>query len=382
MIIVDLKSKLLPFSHKIWALHAGTGRQYFDIFKKEDAVFLELPGFRASDETFSDRALIRRHLRMADAVQDYIRRAANDGVAPPSPSTEPSDYSLRAGDRSFNARAGNVEALYREARPGDLLAIPGGRGQYGSVHFAEIASPFDHQDTVDFGFFAGFPIPVRKIRWLGRATQKRHLSELLSKRLENRHAIIRIQRHLFEAEVYGHAYANYATSSQSKADFFGPSYTSEDAFDIFPAARLIRFLVAASIAVESGNAADLERHSVDNIIERFYDRHLIADFKIDFSSPGRFTIISKRNTLAIIVASGVAVAVASLPQQLVRQLDVVNSEAHAADEDPEEYKERFKQLMNSLGKSQYEEMLQAGRDAKKAIGLQSGSAVMPQQDFQ
>jgi hypothetical protein len=187
--MIDIATRFLPAQHKIWILHPGSGKRQLKIFANESVVFLEIPGFSPTEFTFSDVKLIRRHLRMANAIRKYARNSNENSP----PSRNFLHYDDELGDRSFNSSVSNIRSLYGEANKGDLIIVPS-YGQYNNVLAGELTKDFNTDDYLYVNPLQDELTPVRPVKWMPRTFQRREISEDLSCLMSNRHAIIRIKK--------------------------------------------------------------------------------------------------------------------------------------------------------------------------------------------
>lgn len=370
---IDIKTKIIPPGHRIWALHAGQDRRFQEDFRLNSAVFLDIPGFSAATDTFSDVTAVRQHLRMSKKVANYVRRQA--AANPPAvPSRDPKSYSNSAGKPGFNSHVGNIITLYSEVSVGDLILVPLG-DQYDPVLFGEVLRPFTPRDLITIKRYPREKIPFRAVRWLPLKIQKRDLSEEISRRLENPHAISMLHSK-YSHDIYKLAYKTYSSAEVSKADFFGPTYSGRDPLEIIEAARLIKFYVSAYAAIKSGNQADLGTKPLAQIIKDHFEPELIQDITIEFTSPGKFTLICGTAVVCLLVAAAVAMSVSGVSyQEAIAGIDVINSAAAAGDPAVSETNELLNELINSIGEERYNQLKEEAQEAKAQIGLSTNAVV-------
>ncbi len=366
MVAFDIATKVVADTQKIWALHPGRGKKFYGIFFENRKVFLEIPGFFPDPQTFDSTEAIRQHLRMSDAVLEYYRKGET------VPTKNAATYDSAVGDKSFSSAVGNVETLYKEASPGDLILVPG-RGHYAPVLIGEITSKFNVRDSIVHPSYPGHEIPVRKVRWLSTNIPKRQLDGEVAKRLENRHAICEIYRKLYGKHVFPVAYRSYVEGGKSKAEFLGSQYSGKDLLETYSSALLLKYFVASYNAVNIDDVGDLRNLSIQQTIDKYYDQNLIDDFTQDFQSPGRFVLYGATATIGIFLMLGVAVATSDATvQEILNNLNIVNSEAPPNDAVTNGFQDQFQYLMNSLGEERLNEIQQLGQKAAGDIGLDSG----------
>ena len=290
----------------IWLVYAGRGRRQFDVFKKNSAVFLEIPGFDAAQDTFYDDASIRQHLRMSDAVREFA-----SGKTAAAPVRRPTQYSNLPGSgktpegKRFNAAVGNISRLYRDAKVGDLVLCPP-LGHYDPFLIGEITQPWNVDDTLGLDVFGQEAVPIRKVKWLPTTVGRRDFPVKLAKVLQNQHAISIIDP-VFYRDIFRIAYDLFVWNETSKIDIFGPNYSSHDPTETSEAAFIIKYFVAAYAAYESGEISEFNRLAPINAVDKFFDAELLEEFRQNFNSPGKFTCISGRPALALCIAAAIAI---------------------------------------------------------------------------
>ena len=301
-------------------MYAGVGRRFFDDFRQSNRVFLNLPGFNAVDSTFDSEEEIRRRLAMSDEINRYIR-----GSTQTPPSRNPANYSPYPYDnqssdgRSFSAELGNIDRLFVDAKAGDLVLSPSS-GHFEPFLVGEIVGPWSKGDDLAVERLLGEIVPARKVRWLNVALARRDFPVRVSKRLQNRHAITRLDDDYY-ADVFDKVYPSYSWKQRSKLDLFGDGYTGKDPLQPFLAAKLLKYVIASAFAFTEGEMDDFQAMEIDDAINRFYDEDLIEELHQNFNSPGKFSVISRRAALASLVSAGLIVATGSTVGSFSSQKD-------------------------------------------------------------
>lgn len=365
MAVYDIATRFIPEDHRIWVLHAGRGKRQFNVFRDQSVAFLEMPGFAATKDTFEQISAIRQHLRMSDAIRAFYARPTGN-----FPSRNPASYpSGVSDDRSFNANVGNIKSLFSEARPGDLLIVPG-LGQYSPVLIGEITESFNSEHTVVVAHFEPEAVPYRPVKWITTSVEKRHFSKALSRRLENRHAIIEISTNELRKEIYDITYDNYTLGSYSKSTFFGPIYDSKDPSGILLSIEFIRYFVSANNAYSRREIERFSSMSVKEAIASYYDPSTMRDFSLEFQSPGKILVGITAPLAAIVVALAVAVSVDTLAyQDVINTIKIENSVDNTDEPAIQPAADIYKGIMNSIGEERFNETRKMALEAKRAIGF-------------
>lgn len=305
------KIKLLRDDVKIWLVYAGSQRRFFEDFRQSNGIFLNLPGFDAFDSTFESEELIRQHLAMSDSVARFIRGATN---VPPSRNASTYNaypYESKTPEsRSFAAELGNISRMFIDAKPGDLVISPA-HGHFDPFLVGEIVGNWSKNDDIAVAKLLGESVPTRRVRWLNVALARRDFAVRTSKRLQNRHAITLLDDDYY-ADVFDRVYPSYSWQGRSKLDLFGDGYSGKDPLQPFLAAKLLKYVIASVFAFTDGRMDEFQRMEIDQAIGLFYDEDLIEDLHLNFNSPGKFSVISRRSALAVLVATGLLVATGSV----------------------------------------------------------------------
>lgn len=301
--------RLIPTDASVWLVYAGRGRRFFQTFRDTRSIFLSLPGFNATENVFASDELTRRHLAMSDAVGRWISGATN---SPPSrnPATY-NPYSHQAGTseaKSFSADLGNISRMFKEAKPGDLVLSPT-VGHYDPYLIGEISHGWKKTDDREIPLLQSEIVPTRKVRWLNTALARRDFTSRVSRRLQNQHAITRMDEDLYE-DIFDAVYPNYVWGERSKLDVFGDSYTGTDPLQPYASALLLKYVIASVFAYHKDQFDAFQALEPHDAIIAFYDETLVLEFAQNFNSPGKFSIVAKLGALSILASAGLIVATA------------------------------------------------------------------------
>jgi hypothetical protein len=299
--------QLLREDVKVWLVYAGTQRRFFEDFRASNSIFLNIPGFDAFAETFNSDEGTRQHLAMSDAVSSFIRGQTN---VPPSRNAgtyNPYPYQAGSSDaRSFAAELGNIHRMFVEALPGDLVISPA-QGHFEPFLIGEVVGGWSKAHDLVVARLQGETVPTRRVRWLNVALARRDFSVRTSKRLQNRHAITLLDEDYY-ADVFDTVYPSYAWRGRSKLDLFGDGYSGKDPMQPFLAAKLLKYVIASVFAYTDARMDQFQAMEIDDAIAAFYDEALIEDLHLNFNSPGKFSVISRRGALSVLAATGLLVA--------------------------------------------------------------------------
>lgn len=374
--------RLLRPDAKVWLVYSGINRRFHDDFVNSRSVFLNLPGFAGSEKVFADEALLRQHLARTWAISDYVRGAS--ATRPTRALSSYSSYPFQSGTseaRSFSAEVGNILRLFRQAKVGDLILVPG-KGAYAPYLVGEITSKFAPTDNLTVAKIGGEEVPVRRVRWLSTIITRSDFPPRVGKRLINRHAITEVGEEYYE-EIFNHVYPNYSWREISKLDIFGNAYSGKDPLQPYVAARLVKYVLASAFAFEKGAIQEfnrLSRQSLDDAIDAFYDEDLVAELAQNFNSPGRFTFIGRLGALSAIAAAGIMLATAGDGGTFAAQKDAVeqrlDSELQGTKAAKDEAKAEIHNYLNATEPTVWEPVQrELGKPAKDRLGLSLNNRV-------
>ena len=61
----DINTVIIPEDKKIWVVHPGKNKKFFDDFEHSSRIYLEYPGLNVSTNSLQDDDLMRRKIRYA-----------------------------------------------------------------------------------------------------------------------------------------------------------------------------------------------------------------------------------------------------------------------------------------------------------------------------
>ncbi|MBO9421488.1 hypothetical protein J7481_18415 [Labrenzia sp. R4_2] len=369
----NLKVKYIAEDHNVWAVHAGRYKRQYETFLENNVVFLELPGLPSAGVDFGNLQSVRQAIRMSDGVLKWI---IGQSTNPPVRNLDAYDGNpidiAEEGARTFNSQVGNVMSLFHQAKAGDLVLVPG-KGHYKSVLIGEIETSFDSDDLILLRQYDDEATPFRRVNWLNTEIPKRNFSKYVSKRLENRHAVINLNKNWSDLnsisdDVYKFAYQNFIFKDQSHITLSGPTYNSKEPQGIFDATDLIKAVYAMNTVVGSGGA-DFRGQNIAQIIAQHYNGEQVTDFTFNFNSPGRIGFGSAAlGAITVLGIISVALGGLSFEDALGGVSLEFNGEA-APTEVQNECNDRMRGILNSMNQGQYDELQKKCTDARNGIGL-------------
>ena len=299
----------------IFLFYAGRDRKYMALSRSERKVFLELPGFNASANTFDDEAEIIRHLNLSSAVARFLKDPRR-----PNPSRALRDYSHSvpsvAGrpDRSFLAELGNVKAMFVDAKPGDLIMMTP-FNHYDPLLIGEIERKWRPEYTLPIEFLGNEQVPFLPVRWLSHGLGRRDFPREVARRLQNRKAITKIDPNYYD-QIFRLVYRAYIWGNTSKLDIFAPGYSSGDPTATREASFIIKYSIAAYAAFTKGEMDAFNDLELEDAADRYFDPNIVEQLSQVFGSPGGYVAKLIGAAACLGVAGVVAMAMSDESQPI------------------------------------------------------------------
>lgn len=376
-VTIDVATKIITPDQKIWLVHAGKGKKYYEIFKRQNIVFLDMPGLDLTLESLTSVEKIRQHVRMAEARRKYH---FSDEKLASAPSKNPSTYESGASD-DVRGDVGNIQGLFASAKQGDLVLVTG-RGPFESILIGEISDEFNPEDTLTLEKKPYASVQYRKVKWVSTKYAKKDFGqEIAEKKLVNRKAVVNIERNNLTESIYKYAYRSYfiirgdndVVQNLAKVDFMGHNYSGHDPRATRSSIDLISYLEAAFIAFERGQIEEFSQLPFKVAMDNWADGDLIQSFSQEFNSPGRFRMLSYSLSFCAFMTMGVSALTSAKIASFMEGAEIHNSVSsdQVSKEIFQSQCERVQELLNSLGQDKLCELEAMGNDAKNRIGLKT-----------
>jgi len=346
------KIRLVRADVSIWLVYAGRQRRYWENFRQSNCVFLQLPGFNASEAVFQSDEQLRRHLAMSDQIFRWVVGARNSPPSRNAASYNPYPYQTGTSEaKGFAAELGNVERMFIDARPGDLVLSPS-FGHFDPYLIGEITKNWSPEDNLEIPSLENEVVPTRKVRWLNTALARRDFPPRISRRLQNQLAITKLDSEFYE-EILQLVYPSFVWGGRSKLDIYGDDYSGTDPLQPYAPALLIKYVLASVFAYESGQFVQFQSLSPHKAIDQFYRKELIEHFGQNFNSPGKYSVVAALGSMSILATAGMLVATSD-PSTNFGQVQT-------------EVKGRVKDSMQGAGKAEMSDNLDGYVDSMEAV---------------
>ncbi|WP_156635559.1 hypothetical protein [Methylobacterium sp. Leaf123] len=373
MIEVDIKTKIISSKQKLWVIYSGTRRQYYDQFYRDNVVFLDYPELRLSRSDPGDKAIVRQHVRMSNAFDQYER--SNFSENPPSGHLK--DYSNEPfSEHSSRVKASNIRRMFFDLEVGDLIMVPG--GPFDSILFGEVAEPFDPNLLIRAkSRKSERKVQGRRVAWTRADAMRASIPHDLQKYFQKPPAISRVPRDLSTERLYGFAYESYVLRDLSFQLFDAPGYSGKDPRGTEDINQLVSYLIAAYEAIDRGEIVDFANLEWDDAIDKYYNEELVLSYEQVFRSPGHLALMAAAASLAAFVGAGVSVSISRYAaNDLKNGISITNSEnttkTSAVEKDTEK---KINFLMNSLGEDRIKKMKKKGKNGNRKLRVRPRSTV-------
>lgn len=319
-LILDPALRVIDKDHQIFVLHPGDGKRFYNDFIATSSVFLDIPGIhfeKAPDIADEDT---RRRLRMARSIGGWHKSGR-----PVShfPSRLLDDYSVQIEGQEAPRFMREVETLYSDAKPGDLIVIPG-PGYNSQVLLAELTEEFDPEFFAETYRYGADRIPARRIRFLETGHAKYEFGRRAIRLMQNRQAIIRVSDDTDRHEFYEHAYGDYAWGDVS-GNYMEITRGVVDQKDLIDVLFLTNLYGAMYVALKAGELDKFLEMPLHQAVDAYYNRELFGDISIEIHSPGFFGRPMKNPMIAGYVAAMTALASYGASAPVAEAVEVENS---------------------------------------------------------
>lgn len=317
-IVIDPAIRIIPDAAQIFVLHPGRNKRFMDDFAFNKAVFLDLPGIEFAAPPSAKAEDVQRLLRMSRE----IRLWRNAGSKGDGPVREPAKYKA-TGEKEKARFIHEVEDLYTDAKAGDLIIAPG-HGYGRTLLIGEFVNDFDPNFVVYPKNEKGEKVPARRVHWMHLEASKADFSARLIKLFQNRQAIIRITAPEDRHEVYERAYGDYIWGATS-GSLVRVTAADSDLHDLAKAFDLTNYFAAQYLALKGGHLEDFLGLSMDDALEKYYDKSYFGGVGIEIHSPGFAARVIKVAAMAAYISTMLALSAQGVSAQDAAGAVVSNS---------------------------------------------------------
>lgn len=377
-VVIDPEIRILPDDHRIFILHPGDGKRFYADFFETNSVFLDIPGITLPAAIDIDDEDFRNRLRMAKRISLWHRGSKKDD----EPSRDASTYQVKNPAVQAPRFVHEIHDLYAEARPGDLIVIPG-KGYNSTVYIGEFEGEFDPNYRVVSRRYPDEQIPARKVKWLDVTMAKGQFSRRLIRLMQNRQAIIQVSKDEDKRDVYEFAYGEYIWKETS-GSLIRVTEDVIDVKDLTEAFDLTNYFASQYISLRKGELDKFLQLSFHEAIEKYYDKKYFGGVSVEIHSPGYFGRPMKDVMLAGYVSAMLAISGAGVSAQEAITVTVENSANATRSVCDEKLEADIRESMEMHANFDlWEKVVCPRREAtKKEVGLKTGVSVKVNRDGQ
>ena len=368
----------------VWVVHSGKNKKRFDIFANTNTVTLDMPGLVLSPDMDLLKEDIFSVILMSEAVNNWHKQNAkfiiedlrwhkknsensdfeDEKPEPPAePSRNPQVYPVpeKAKGRMRYKRTAIKRFLF-EIKEGDLVIVPA-KTVYDSFLVGFVQSS---ENSIGSSFIKGFGedrFPTREVKWLPHKVTKRGLSDGLSKLLEQRQAVTKVDLGIHAPELFSAIFGAYTYKGTAGFDIDCPNYRGRNPLETIPILELTAFYVALWHIIQD-DPSQLSGLSFKDIIDGHYEEELVLSLGNEFHSPGYARTIFCSIPLLYFSLAGMAMALNGCAEVESLEISSGSASGNISDEEINKYLEpmikhmtqNLKEAVNKKGKQAREEL--------------------------
>lgn len=364
---MNLNLRVIGDSVRVFSVHPGRGRRFFDTFSERSIAYLELPDLGLRPADFGSVEKVRKRVRRVMARMDYLRDPVNNE----QPSDTLDDYEGGpVSDRRHSSQLGNVVNLFSTAQDGDIIVTPNS-GHYRPMLLGEFKGPFTPEDHGRVPQFEHAEVEFRKVRWLNKDISLQDLESKLAQRVVNQHAVVEHRRDETIDQIFRHLYPAYILGDHAYVEFDGPGYRGRSLMETVPSAELIMFFIVAHKSMTESNSLFIQEKSIRQIVEDYLDAGGEHDFKQNFNSPGKFILTSASVGAVLFAIIGTTLALSPGGLDNIDRDLTVSVGGMLENQSPElaAERDRVRHLRNALGAQRIGEIDELGERSASTVGL-------------
>lgn len=372
-LILDPSQRVIDKDHQIFVLHPGDGKRFYNDFRAHSAIFLDIPGITLPAKPDVDDEETRKLLRMARAIGGWHKSGRPEKNAP---KRDLESYAVKIEGRDAPRFMSEVRTLYADAKPGDLIIVPG-PGYNSSVLMAELVEDFDPAFRVDSARYAADRIPARRVRFLQTGHAKYEFGRRAIQLMQNRQAIIRISEDADRHEFYEHAYGDYVWGEAS-GSYMEITEEVVDQKDLTDVLFLTNLYGAMYVAMKAGELDKFFALPWHKAIGQYYNRELFGDISIEVHSPGFFGRPIRNPSIAGFIAAMTLFASLGVNPAEAAKVEVQNSANSRVSVCDMTLQEDVRTTMQMVTNAHvwWDELCEAQKSASEQTGLKTKAKVI------
>ncbi|MDR7029828.1 hypothetical protein [Rhizobium rosettiformans] len=376
-LILDPSQRVIDKAHQIFVLHPGDGKRFYNDFVAHSAVFLDIPGISFNAEPDVDDEEIRKRLRLARALGGWHKSGRPERRAP---SRDLEAYAVKIEGRDAPRFMNEVRTLYSEAKPGDLIVIPG-PGYNSQVLMAELSEPFDPEYRVDSARYGPDLIPARRVKFIQVNHAKYEFGRRAIQLMQNRQAIIRVSNDADRHEFYEHAYGDYVWGDVS-GSYMEITEAVVDQKDLTDVLFLTNLYGAMYVALQAGELDRFLELPLHKAVNQYYNRELFGDISIEVHSPGFFGRPIRDAAIAGFISTMTLFATLGIDPAAASTVEVQNSANNRVSVCDMKLEEDVRSAMKMVANAHlwWDEVCSVQKAASEQTGLKTKAKVVDKGD--
>ncbi|WP_020398978.1 hypothetical protein [Kordiimonas gwangyangensis] len=370
---IDLNTRFISENHKVFVLHPGKRKRFYEDFAERNAVFLDIPGTQLPQNLDLENVRHRAAIYMGRHIGQWYR---NSQSTKNKPSSQISAYLNKVAQQSTIPRyMSEAKALYRTAKPGDLVVVPGS-GYMSRVFIGEFTDTFDPAHSVAARIYPADPIPARNVKWIHTRQIKAHFSDRLIKLMQNRQALIEISDIAEKKEIYDLCYKEYNLGDEAQGRI-RVTKSHIDLRDMVDANDFVSYFVAMYSAKLRGELPEFMGLDWKAAAEEFYDRDLLTDTSYSINSPGWLKLRSSKFVLPAFVGVLLTLASSGATLDQAKQIEISNSSMVTNNECVLEISQTVRETLEMMNAGEWERICREMKELEKNVGLESTMTLKP-----
>ena len=304
-VTVDLRTKFIPESRRVYILFPGAGYRYFEIMDTSGTIFLDVPGFPLGpNEQFGQLTDIVERITVSDRIKSWHLRQRPERELPPRRVSELGPIRRTPAKRQF---AGLLRNFFTTLKQDDIIIVPG-QSLEDDVLFGEVRLEKGIVFT-DVPTLPGEKVPALGVQWIKRV-KRRVIPAWLEHKIASPNPLRQIEAEHFDA-IFDLMYERYSYRGYfaCKYDVSSPEFSSLDSF-LFQ--QIVLYISALHEDYFEGNIEDIASKPIAVIASSIEYSDDIPDLRISINSPGHIVLYAK-NMIPIVVAAMMTVAAAAPP---------------------------------------------------------------------
>lgn len=383
-IVIDIRTRVFDDDDVAYRLIPGQGYRHYQTMRDYSVVFLDNPGLPLpGEEGYPKDDTTLQAIARSEEKQPLIKSNI-DNLSEALAEIDGKDFTESRWGARRELNRGWLNALYKKARVGDLVVLPGPgfvRGEEGKWEKTPtligeiVGGPERWTENGPFNIISGRYI-VRRVRWLAQVSES-DLDPTVAMALRTQNALIALKAKHFE-RVLGAAYKNIVLGEEFLARFT----TDDEEFTAFENYHFNAFVMAVVAACRRANSGDgpwPDGESIYAIAARVQAQdELVPEQQSSIHSPGYMTLRGAALIPAVMSALFALAVAAHADPTLdpfadggVAQVEVINSESAAFDPCDVGIDQSVRDALNIMGYERWQEMCEAGAKANDNNGLKS-----------